>query len=297
MHRNHLDLESLLKQHDMVYEAAPVEWEQGFLLGNGNLGAVIWGDGAPTNFTLNRMDAWDRRDNLDFGPDGNYRSLRKLLDAGQVEEAAGRYNTRQEIPYPTPVFIGGIRLDFGSQPKGFEGRLGLFDATAAGTISLDHGQARFSSFIHAQKNLLVLEVELEGDATFKYTPEVDCQILHSPQERATENHAETLKAWGYPPAETGSEGALSWHLQQIPDSGSYCVMWALQEDTEARHFTLFLNVELCADGDPLSVARDRMDEALTSGREILYEQHSTWWRQYWEKSTLTIPDPRLENIY
>ena len=185
MHRNHLDIETLLKQHDMVYEAAPLEWEQGFLLGNGNLGAVIWGDGAPTNFTLNRMDAWDQRDNLDFGPDGNYRSLRKLLDEGQVEKAAGLYNTRQEIPYPTCVFIGGIRLEFGSEPKAFEGRLSLFDATAAGTVSLDNGQARFSSFVHAQKNLLVLEVELEGDATFKYTPEVDCQILHSPQSQAT----------------------------------------------------------------------------------------------------------------
>lgn len=297
MHRNHLDIETLLKQHDMVYEAAPLEWEQGFLLGNGNLGAVIWGDGAPTNFTLNRMDAWDQRDNLDFGPDGNYRSLRKLLDEGQVEKAAGLYNTRQEIPYPTCVFIGGIRLEFGSEPKAFEGRLSLFDATAAGTVSLDNGQARFSSFVHAQKNLLVLEVELEGDATFKYTPEVDCQILHSPQSQATADHADTLKAWGYPPAETGSEGVLSWHVQQIPDNGAYCVMWAVQEDPQARRFTLLLSVELCPDGDPLAVARNRMDEALESGRQALYEEHSSWWQAYWQKSALTVPDSRLENLY
>ena len=297
MHRNHLDIETLLKQHDMVYEAAPLEWEQGFLLGNGNLGAVIWGDGAPTHFTLNRMDAWDQRNNLDFGPDGNYRSLRKLLDDGQIEEAAGLYNTRQEIPYPTCVFIGGIRLEFGSEPKAFEGRLSLFDATAAGTVSLDNGQARFSSFIHAQKDLLVLEVELEGDATFKYTPEVDCQILHSPQSQAPADHADTLKAWGYPPAETGSEGVLSWHVQQIPDSGAYCVMWAIQEDPQARRFTLLLSVELCPDGDPLAVARDRMDEALKSGRQALYEEHSSWWQAYWQKSALTIPDSRLENLY
>ena len=89
MQRTPLDIEALLKQHDMIYEAAPLQWEQGRLLGNGNLGAVIWGDGAPTNFALNRMDAWDQRDSLDFGADGNYQTLRKLLDQGQVEEAAG----------------------------------------------------------------------------------------------------------------------------------------------------------------------------------------------------------------
>ncbi len=297
MHRNHLDLESLLKQHDMVYEAAPLEWEQGFLLGNGNLGAVIWGDGGSLTITLNRMDAWDQRDNLDFGPDGNYRSLRKLLDAGQVEEAAGRYNTRQEIPYPTCVFIGGIRLEFGSKPKAFEGRLSLFDATAAGTVILDNGQARFSSFIHAQKNLLALEVDLEGDATFEYTPEVDCQLFQAPQKGVPADNADTLEAWGYPPAETGSEGALSWHVQRIPDSGAYCLMWAMQEDLQTRRFTLLLSVELCPDGDPLASARNRMVESLEFGRQTLYEQHSAWWQAYWEKSALTIPDPRLENLY
>ncbi len=301
MHPNQLDMKTLLAQHDMVYEAAPLEWEQGLLLGNGNLGAVMWGDGAPTTFMLNRMDAWNQRDNLDFGPDGNYRSLRKLLDEEQFSEAAKLYHTHRKwtgLPYPASVLIGGIQLEFGSKPTAFEGRFGLFDATAAGTISLDHGQARFSSFIHAQKNLLVLEVDLEGDATFEYTPELDCKLMpNNPDSPELPKSVGTLEAWGYPKAITASDGVLSWHVQQIPDNGAYCVMWALQEDTEARHFTLFLNVELCADGDPLSVARDRMDEALTSGREILYEQHSTWWRQYWEKSTLTIPDPRLENIY
>jgi alpha-L-fucosidase 2 len=60
---------------------------------------------------------------------------------------------------------------------------------------------------------------------------------------------------------------------------------------------LFLSVELSADGDPLSAARDRMDEALKLGKETLYEQHRAWWHEYWEKSALTIPDPRLENLY
>ena len=297
MQRTPLDIEALLQQHDMIYEAAPLEWEQGLLLGNGNLGAVIWGDGAPTNFTLNRMDAWDQRDSLDFGADGNYQTLRKLLDQGQVEEAAGLYNTRQEIPYPTNVCVGGMRLEFGSQPTAFQGRLNLLDATAAGTIFLPHGQARFSSFIHAQKNLLVLEVDLEGDATFKYTPEVDCQLFYSSQVQVPENHAETFQAWGYPPAETGSEGILSWHVQQIPNSGAYCVMWALQEDPSQRRFTLLLSVELCADGDPLAAARNRMDEALESGSQTLHAQHCSWWQDYWNKSALTIPDSRLENLY
>jgi len=301
MRRSHLDLRALLKQHDMVYEAAPLEWEQGFLLGNGNLGAVMWGDGAPMKITLNRMDTWDERENLDFGPDRNYRSLRKLLDEGQFAEAAKLYHTHREwtgLPYPTNILIGRALLEFGSKPTAFEGRLSLFDAAMAGAVLLESGRAAFSGFIHAQKNLLVLEADLEGDATFECSLDVDCKLVQNGVETpGLPKSAAALQAWGYPKATTGSEGILSWHVQQVPDNGAYCVMWALQEDARARRFTLFLAVEFSADGDPLSAARERMDEALKSGKETLYEEHRAWWRQYWGKSALTIPDSRLENLY
>ena len=297
MHRTSLDVKTLLKQHDMVYEAAPLAWDQGLLLGNGNLGAVIWGDGAPVNITLDRMDLWDERENLDYGPDRNYRSLRKLLDEGRFDRVAQLYNTYQEIPHPTSVFIGGIQLQFGAKPQAFEGRLSLFDAAVAGTVLLESGRAAFSGFVHAQKNLFVLEVDLEGDATFEVSPDLDCRLVHDFPTHEPANNAATLEAWGYPKAMTGSEGVISWHVQQIPENGAYCVMWALQEDAPARRFTLFLAVELSEDGDPLSAARDRIDEALTSGKEPLYEEHRAWWREYWTKSALTIPDPRLESLY
>ena len=289
------DMQTLLAQHDMVFEAAPRQWEQGMLLGNGNLGAVIWGDGASLHITLNRMEAWDRRGSLDFGPDGNYRSLRKLLDAGRVEEAAERYNTHQEIPYPTPLFVGELRLDFGSNPRSFEGRLDLLRARATGTAITADGKTRFSGFVHAQKNLLVLEADLEGGATFACTPDLEC--LHGFKPRPSEESADIRKAWGYPDAETGHEGELSWHVQRIPDSGAWCVMWVVREDPQSRRFTMWVGVELDTDGDPLPAARNRMDEALASGGSVLEQEHETWWRAFWDRSALTIPDARLENLY
>ena len=128
----------------------------------------------------------------------------------------------------------------------------------------------------------MLEVDLKGDATFKYTPKVEGQLMHSPRAHATANHVATLKAWGYPQAETGSEGGLSWRVQQSPNSGTYCIMWSVPEDPRAYRFTLLFSVELCPDGDPLAFARIRMGEALESGRQTLYEQHSSWWQEYWK---------------
>ena len=297
MERNRLNPEVLLKQHDMVYEAAPVEWEQGFLLGNGNLGAVIWGDGGSMTITLNRMDAWDERENLEFGPGRDYRGLRDLLDQGRLAEGTQLYNTYQKIPHPTPVLIGGMELQFGLQAEDFKGRLSLFDALAAATVTSGSGEIRFSSFIHARKNLLVLDVDLSGDAVLELEPDVGCRLLHGRPTRGETDSAADLQVWGYPPATTGDDGALAWLVQVIPGSGAYCVMWALQEETAKRHYTLFLCVELAADGDPLKAARERMEEALDSGRELLYGQHRAWWQAYWQRSALTIPAPRLEDLY
>jgi alpha-L-fucosidase 2 len=52
-----------LSQHDLVYEQAPREWEEGIPLGNGDMGALIWGDGAPLRITLDKYDVWETRTN------------------------------------------------------------------------------------------------------------------------------------------------------------------------------------------------------------------------------------------
>ena len=38
---------SLLRQHDFIYERAPMKWLEGIPLANGNMGVMLWGAGAP----------------------------------------------------------------------------------------------------------------------------------------------------------------------------------------------------------------------------------------------------------
>ena len=41
------DMEEYLRQHDLLYEKAPLIWEEGIPLANGDMGALLWGDGNP----------------------------------------------------------------------------------------------------------------------------------------------------------------------------------------------------------------------------------------------------------
>jgi len=38
-----------------------MEWHDGFPVGNGSIGAMLWGDGQPLCLTLDKADLWDLR--------------------------------------------------------------------------------------------------------------------------------------------------------------------------------------------------------------------------------------------
>ena len=51
-----------LDSHDPVWEVPPKRWLDGIPLANGDMGAMIWGDGSPLKITLDKYDAWETRD-------------------------------------------------------------------------------------------------------------------------------------------------------------------------------------------------------------------------------------------
>ena len=78
---------SFLEQHDLIYERAPTEWLTGLPLANGDMGALIWGNGGPLKITLDKYDAWEFRFNKPTDPRYNYKSLRQLIAEKRFEEA------------------------------------------------------------------------------------------------------------------------------------------------------------------------------------------------------------------
>ena len=103
-----------LSQHDLVYEQAPREWEEGIPLGNGDLGALIWGDGAPLRITLDKYDVWETRNQDPTDPRYSYKVLRELIDAKKFEEARRVSEPHDPLkPAPTRLPLPRMELDLG----------------------------------------------------------------------------------------------------------------------------------------------------------------------------------------
>ena len=53
------DMDQWLKQHDLLYERAPEIWDEGMLLANGDIGAVLWFEGERLNISLDKLDLFE----------------------------------------------------------------------------------------------------------------------------------------------------------------------------------------------------------------------------------------------
>jgi alpha-L-fucosidase 2 len=292
------DIKGYLKQHDLVYEMSPVEWNCGIPLANGEVGALIWGDGNPLKITLDKYDVWELRTDTPKDPCYNYAGLRKLIKEKRFDEARrvfmdlARFSGIIEEPYPTRIPLPRAELHFTDKVEKFTARLHLYDAFASGSLSSRKGRVRWRCFVHSRRNLITVELQYLGKIRLK---DVKISLNHL-DAKATE----TLKKWGYPDPIYDSKNGYKWIIQKFPAEnaagGGYVVAWRLLE--KGRGEVIYISVLSFNDSStPLESAIKIIDEAVNTDIETLLDSHRDFWRDFWSKSFIAIPDSRLENLF
>jgi len=273
----------MLARHDLVYEAAPEEWRDGFLLGNGHIGSVIWGDGAPLKITLDRPDLWDLRSPRLRDRRYSYARFRELFEAGRIAEIKDIFDFRRRSLVPTRLPPPRFELSFGQAVIGFEGRLALADATASGTISLPGLRIRWEAYVPASEEVLVLRVSSGRGTHFSLRPRLDHLSAAARKE---------LRRRRFPPPRVGPESLY----QEIPGNGGYLAAWRRLPESDGAETHL---LTLLVGGDEESLAAeakirfDRVAGDLAGVRRA----HEAWWREWWKRSWVSVPDARLEALY
>jgi len=272
-----------LDQHDLVWETAPVRWLTGIPLANGDIGALIWGDGAPLKITLDKYDAWETRE---VPLKITYKELRQLVKDGKRKEAEECMRTEHlygDGPRPTRLPMPRLELDFGKPLTWQSGRLRLHSATAEIDAAVGDKPLHMEILVHANEN--TVQIRLSGAAAAEAKIRVSLDHL----DRGAK---ETLKRWGYPDpeiAESASEGSF---LLKAPTGYQYAIAWRRAADRDASTQTITLALLSTADApDPLVAAKTL---AASSAPE---DSHRAWWAGYWARSYLSIPDARLEALY
>lgn len=276
-------------KHGLLYTRPATTWDEGLPLGNGILGALVWGDGNPLKISLDRTDLWDLRSVPEFHlPEYTYRTVRQWHREGRHAELVRLL----EDPYhrgaaPTKIPAGRIELTLNNHDGFGEAALDLREAMAS--VQWEDG-TRARAFLHA--------VQPVGMISITPLPAISVRLIAPPfgGGEADSIAEDDLAQLGYPsPVEMGGEGWRAFTQQGYADfrfavylawrekDGEWLAAWSVTSSGEGK--------------DPFDLARTRVETALNAGFDEMARSHRTWWEGYWQKSSTSLPNPIIERLW
>jgi alpha-L-fucosidase 2 len=271
--------------HDnLVFDSMTKRWDDGIPLGNGWLGALLWQKQNNIRLSLDRVDLWDDR------PMPKIDQLRFKWVTEQVKK--GQYDTVQKIgdepyeTYPAPTKIPGAALEFDCNKLGKVISNSLDITTALSTVQFENGVV-FHNYIHA--------VDEVGYFSFKNCKEDIVPVIKIPAYHSAANAGAGNSVEGQGLAKLGyaegtiekGENFLRYH--QPTWNGNYyevLVKWVKKDDNIIGQWTITQNKK---------AALPEINFALKEPTG--WDTHAAWWKDYWNRSSISIPDSILEKQY
>jgi alpha-L-fucosidase 2 len=284
------DIRSAIATGNLRSSSLPTVWDEGFPLGNGMLGALVWERNGRVRLALDRADLWDLRPVPELSrPEFSFRWV-----LGQVERED--YRPVQEmfdVPYDreaTPTKLPGAALEF-TLPAGKEVRSAELDLeTATATVEWRNGM-RAEMFVHAIEQSGWFRID---NAPRGLRPSIDPPPYASTKaaEGISGAGGNDLRRLGYP-APVIAKGVDSiTYTQQCAGGMSYHVLirWNSPENSS------LIGCWTITTTNPYALAP--AERELPVPDEISYaaarRTHLAWWWKFWSSSSLQVPDTVLQ---
>ncbi len=280
-------------RHPIAFDTAPVSSDQGLPIGNGLIGASLWGRHPCVCLSLDRSDLWDMR------PIPEYESPNYRWDYVAAAHHAAEHDklkTLLEAPYdragPTRLSAGRLELTFAAPAVQWR----LERATGLARVDFADG-AVLQALIPANGGLGRLTVNGQAPMARLIPPPFGGppQGLPPPSGFNLSQH----NAWdlGYPPPQTLSEDGLEGFLQQ--GFGGFAFAAVLAQETRGRIWSGAWAVETGASADP-----DLLQETAEAARSALARDFdkdasalADWWADYWSRGRVSLPEALVEQTY
>ena len=187
-------------RHDLVFDFFPESYFEGLLLGNGDLGGMLWFEGDDLVLSLDKTDVWEHRADQNLEPGMDFRTAVRQAREGSFDPHSRLFDPRRP-----PDRIWGKKLPIGrvvwplpARPLAFRAELCIYDATFVATVEFESGELQLGGFIHATEPQIRLEITASGDLEMP-AAEPRSQCLDEASKKTYRD------AWKYPEPEYGSK--------------------------------------------------------------------------------------------
>ncbi|UKS24585.1 hypothetical protein LOZ80_23540 [Paenibacillus sp. HWE-109] len=265
---NDCEWEPFMADNDMEWVVKPVSWDEGAFIGNGSIGAMVYGEEHAKKrhvlrFVLGRTDVTAARsDRPGFPP---------RVPIGELDvEMAGM------IYHPTSL------------------RVDLWQAELRAKLTTTRGEVNLRSIVHSVEPVIAIEMETsegeEGTQVVWYA--------HSAVDDVLKN-ADGINLNQYVPetaVEQVERNGIQICVQRYSGADGCVVAW--------KEVQLARNRRVCF----LSIINGQMEAAIVKAVEAVAQAaaadydawinvHRKWWHDYYRQSFVAIPDARLQSFY
>lgn len=286
-------------KHCYDFEKEISRWDESIPLGNGQIGALLWGKPDALRVSLDRSDIWDttpcpETKKAEF----SYSNMVKLVKEGNLEEIRRIFDGPYNHLIPSKLPVGALVLHLPGKWKG--GKLCLEEARAE---AFGEGW-QLQGFVHAKKRVGLMEISHTGSFTWELEHPAYNTEPGSNEGLANSVDTASLQQLHYEKAKIGEKDGVRFFLQKITDAFSYGVFVAecRMQDKTLLAYTVGASTdkqennlekeEALAPWIEASIAL--LKEALTEGYAENFCKHKDWWEDYFSKSSISLPDAFFE---
>ncbi len=275
----------LCNAYNLSKYGAIARWDEGFALGNGDLGALIFGE-ENICFSLDKSNLWDNRPAPEtLEKDFNYAKMVSLVKSGKEEdwqEFLRLFNACAARSTPTKLNAGKIVFHF-TPTSATQFSLNI----AFGEVRINSGNQEIKSFICADKKVGVALLNEDIDFTVEF-PE------YYYRKEIVEDGKVKLQGLAYARPKIVRIENIVVYMHQNGDS--YFGI-AYSEKQIGKQKQLFYYV-FCEKTEQEAID-DIKDAFSVQGKtyEELLEEHKLWWQEFWSESSISVPDKRMERAY
>ena len=193
------------------YTQPATEWTEALPIGNGRLGAMVYGGIEQEHLQLNEDTLWSGGPHCYDNPDayGHLATVRELLERGEYAEAEATAEKMLGIHKYQQAYmpLGDLFLDFpkGEEPSDYHRELNLQNAVS--TVTYRIGNARFTRRVFASHPDQAIVIRLECDTPGRITFDLSMTSPHEFQSQSTADDMLLMTGQVVPRTGQGASGA------------------------------------------------------------------------------------------
>lgn len=277
--------------NDLHFDKLSKVWDEAIPLGNGMIGALVWEKEGKLRMSLDRADLWDLRpmENLktpewkfnwvyDQWKNKNYKAVQEKFDA----------------PYdksPAPSKIPGAALEFDISPLGEVESVHLYIEEAVCEVKWKNG-VKLLTFVHATEPVGWYRFEgLEKPLSYEIIPPAYVNSRADTVENPVTG--QDLRRLGYPKGEVVKTNNSISYNQEGWGGFKYQVNTS-SKNTQSRMEGCWSISSEFPEWEKKVSSKNTVTKNLKEGIKASLGTHIEWWRQFWSKSSIQVPDEVLQ---